>query len=71
MTENRYKRAEIRERNKIIMDNEARKAGYKSWNIYMSVANKLNQKLGVSPNDDEFDINIVPVRPALPLLALN
>ena len=68
MTKNKYKAAEIRERNKIIMDNEARKYGYKTWAAYCKVANKIEKECEAIGKVFNFDM--VPGKPALPLLAL-
>jgi len=68
-TENKYKKAEIRARNKIIMDNQARECGYRTWDEYWRVADKLEQECLATGK--EFSFDMVPNKPALPLLDYN
>ena len=67
MTKNRRKKVEIKERNKIIMDNAAREKGYTTWNAYCRKLAELEKIYG----HEGFEaMNHVPIKPGLPLLEI-
>jgi len=67
--ENKYRKAEIRARNKIIMDNRARELGYKTWDEYCKVCLKIEAECEASGKPFSYDL--VPNKPPLPLLEYN